>query len=286
MESGAPDRLPCRSDEASRLEPGWKAPWLSRARSTIRRRVGSKGPCPPCAVWVAVSGRAAFTALSSLAAPVGKFDAAIPLLHGTLVQQGRTPNFDFYSFYPPLSLYMNAAAFSLLGRSAVAERLVADVFFIGVLLLTAWFFSSRYRTSGPLVPVAVLLVAASIGALVTMPSWLGLSLALAALLTYLCSQGLEQHRLWVVAGAGVLTGLAILTRINFGGYAAAVIVLDLLLQRVRGLHDGPRADGISLLPHSPRSRLPPPSALPEYPSRSTGRTSASRSRNSSSRLSD
>src|SRR4030095_7858380 len=235
-----------RSDKTDRLEPGWRAPGSTvqvedPAQNRFERAL-------PALCWIAVWGHAAFTALSSLAAPVGKFDAAIPLLHGALVQQGRTPNLDFYSFYPPLSLYLNAAAFSLLGQSVVAPRLVADVFFIGIVLLTAWFFSSRYRTSGPLVPAAVLLVAASIGALVTMPPWQGFSLALAALLTYLCSQGLRQHRLWVVAGAGVLAGLAVLSRINFGGYAAAVIVLDLLLQRVRGLDDGPRADSTSLLP--------------------------------------
>ena len=75
-----------------------------------------------------------------------------------------------------------------------------------------------------------------------MPSWEGFSLSLAALLTYLCSQSVPRHRLWVVAGSGVLTGLAILCRINFGGYAAAVIVLDLLLQRVHVFDDGQGAD--------------------------------------------
>ena len=124
----------------------------------------------PVFLWMAVCGYAAITALSALAAPVDKFDDAIPLLHGTLVQQGRTPNLDFYSFYPPLSLYLNAAAFDLIGRSVIAARLLADLFYLGVLLLVVWFFSSRYRSSGPLIPAAVLLIAASIGELVTMPA--------------------------------------------------------------------------------------------------------------------
>jgi hypothetical protein len=54
---------------------------------------------------------AAVAISSSLATPVGKFDDAIPLLHGMLVQQGHTPNLDFYSFYPPLNLYLNAGEF-------------------------------------------------------------------------------------------------------------------------------------------------------------------------------
>ena len=106
---------------------------------------------------------AAITALSALAAPVGKFDDAIPLLHGMLVQQGRTPNLDFYSFYPPLGLYLNAAAFASSAGPCIAARLLADLFYLGVLLLVVWFFSSRYRSSEPLVPAAVLLIAASIG---------------------------------------------------------------------------------------------------------------------------
>ena len=78
-----------------------------------------------------------------------------------------------------------------------------------------WFFSSRYRSSEPLLPAAVLLIAASIGGPVTMPAWEGFALSLAALLTYLVSHGLGRYRLWVVAGSGVLTGLALLCRINF-----------------------------------------------------------------------
>jgi hypothetical protein len=106
----------------------------------------------PVVMWMAVCGYLAISALTVLAAPVGKFDDAIPLLHGTLVQQGRIPNLDFYSFYPPLGLYLHAAAFDLFGRSVIAARLLADLFYLGVLLLVAWFFSSRYRFSNPLVP--------------------------------------------------------------------------------------------------------------------------------------
>ena len=44
----------------------------------------------PVFLWIAVCGYAAIAALTALAAPVGNFDDAIPLLHGALVQQGRT----------------------------------------------------------------------------------------------------------------------------------------------------------------------------------------------------
>jgi hypothetical protein len=81
-------------------------------------------------LYVVVCGYAVLAIVSSFAAPVDKFDDAIPLLHGMLVQQGYTPNLDFYSFYPPLNLYLNAAAFRLLGRTVIAARVVADIFYV------------------------------------------------------------------------------------------------------------------------------------------------------------
>jgi hypothetical protein len=45
---------------------------------------------------------------------------------------------------------------------------------------------------------------------------------------HLRSQEAERHRLWLVAGSGVLTALALLTRVNFGGYVLVVIAIDFL----------------------------------------------------------
>jgi hypothetical protein len=137
---------------------------------------------------------AAVAISSSLATPVGKFDDAIPLLHAMLVQQGHTPNLDFYSFYPPLNLYLNAAAFKLLGRTVIAARAIADILYVIILMLVTWLFRSRFRSYGPLVPTAVLVVAASIGAAIVLPVWPGFAISLAAVLVYLCSQEVERFR--------------------------------------------------------------------------------------------
>ena len=79
----------------------------------------------------------------ALAAPLGKFDDALPLLHGMLIQRGDVPNVDFYSFYPPLNLYLNAAVFSLFGRTVIASRMLSNAFF------SSWCCS----WSGSIVPV-------------------------------------------------------------------------------------------------------------------------------------
>jgi hypothetical protein len=186
---------------------------------------------------------AAVAISSSLATPVGKFDDAIPLLHGMLVQQGHTPNLDFYSFYPPLNLYLNAAAFKLLGRTVIAARAIADVLYVIVLTLVTWLFRSRFRLYGPLVPAAVLVVAASIGGAIVLPVWPGFAISLVAVLVYLCSEGAERYRIWLVGLSGLLAAFGILSRINFGCYAVMVIGLDFLR---RWWLDGNKADRLRL----------------------------------------
>ena len=178
--------------------------------------------------YVVLCGYVAIAMTCALAAPVGKFDDALILLHGTLTQLGSVPNVDFYSFYPPLNLHLTAAVFSLAGRTVIASRMLGNAFFLIVVLLVVCFYRARFRSWGPLVPVAALAVASSIGNAISLPLWPGFALALSALLMHLRAQEAERHRLWLVAGSGVLTALALLSRINFGGYVLAVIAIDFL----------------------------------------------------------
>ncbi len=178
--------------------------------------------------YVVLCGYVAIAMTCALAAPVGKFDDALPLLHGMLIQRGSVPSVDFYSFYPPLNLYLNAAVFSLSGRTVIASRMLGNAFFLVVVLLVIWFYRARFRSWGPLVPVAALAVASSIGSAISLPFWPGFALSLSALLMHLRSQEAERHRLWLVAGSGLLTALALLSRVNFGGYVLAVIAIDFL----------------------------------------------------------
>jgi 4-amino-4-deoxy-L-arabinose transferase-like glycosyltransferase len=168
--------------------------------------------------------------LSLFGSPVNEFDDAIPLVHGVLVQQGKVPNLNFYSIYPPLGHYISAAAFNLFGRSVISPRIIGGLLYIVVVILTARLFRGQFPGWLPLVPACTLLVAASIGASAGVASWPGSALAFVALLTYLVSQSLPANRLAGTAVAGLLTGAAILYRINFGGYVLIVIGLDILLK--------------------------------------------------------
>jgi len=184
----------------------------------------------PVSLKIALGVYVACVVIACFAAPIGMFDDAIALVDGVLIQQGRTPNLDFYSFYPPLGLYVNAAAFGLFGRSVFAARVIEVVLYLWVLSLAARFFRSRFPYSRPLVPAAVLLVAASIGTTITKPPWPGFAVSMAALLIYLDWLCGERTRIWVVVMSGVLAGFAMLWRVNFGGYVAMVVAIDLLVQ--------------------------------------------------------
>src|SRR5262249_31102227 len=149
---------------------------------------------------------------------VQKFDDMIPLVGGMIVEQGRTPNLDFYSFYPPLGLYFNAAVFHLLARSVLAARLIGTFFYVLVLILAMRFFQLRFPHCRSLHPMALLLLSEGIVACLVLPVWPGFALALSALLVYLCSLHVRHGRLLALAVSGILTALALLYRINFGGY--------------------------------------------------------------------
>ena len=177
-------------------------------------------------------GYTAFAVVSSLAAPSWAFDDAIPLVHGVLVQQGRIPSIDFFSFYPPLGPYVNAALFTLLGRTIVATRLFGGGVFCLVILLATRLFRSHFPHSVPIAMITVLLVAASIAKGIALPLWPGFGLSAVALLAYLSSQTSPNgrpHRWLAVALSGILTGLAVLYRLNFGAYVAAVVAVDLVI---------------------------------------------------------
>jgi hypothetical protein len=184
-------------------------------------------------VGAVLFGYATLAVVCSLAAPTWEFDDAIPLLHGVLVQQGRVPNIDFSSFYPPLGPYVTAALFSLLGRTIVATRILGGAMYVLVILFATRLLRFHFPRSRAMAMIAVLLVAASIGKGIALPSWPGFGLSVVVLLAYLSSQTSQNgrpHRWLANALAGILTGLVLLYRLNFGAYVAAVVAVDLVIE--------------------------------------------------------
>ncbi len=181
-------------------------------------------------LWTAVCTYAALAILAMFGARVGEFDDSLPLVGGMLVHRGLTPLRDFYAVYPPLGLYVNAFAFGLLGRTVVATRVVSAILYLLVLILAARYFRRRFPDAAPLVAASTLLFAVAIGGAASLAAWQGFSLALAGLLIYLAPRDFERSPL-TVAAAGVLTGISLLYRLNFGLYVATAVLIDLGLRR-------------------------------------------------------
>src|SRR5215469_885363 len=127
-------KTPGEDDLQNHREEGW----------TSQRQNWFENALLPRIFRVLLWGYVILAVLSSFAVWVDKFDDAIPLVHGMLIQQGRTPSLDFYSFYPPLGLYANAALFNLLGRTVLAPRVLSAVLFLLLLPLVTKFFRSRF----------------------------------------------------------------------------------------------------------------------------------------------
>ena len=167
--------------------------------------------------------------VSSMAAEIEEFDDALPLVLGSLVQHGAIPTIDFRAFYPPVGPYVTAAAFSLFGRTVIATRILGGGIYLLVLFLLHRLLLRHFQGSAARAMV-VLLAAATLGRAVAIPAWPGFGLAMAALLVYLLSrEGGALARL-TLGLSGALTGLALLYRLNFGGYVALIVAIDLLIE--------------------------------------------------------
>ena len=95
---------------------------------------------------------------------------------------------------------------------------------------TARFFSNEFPHSRRLIPGAVLLVALAVVPNIALQVWPAFAVSWLALMTYLMGwRGPQAGRRWNIALSGLLAGVALLMRVNFGLYVSAVVVGDLVL---------------------------------------------------------
>jgi hypothetical protein len=176
----------------------------------------------------------------SMPAPIQEFDDALPLVLGILVQHGATPTIDFRAFYPPLGPYVTAAGFNLLGRTVIATRLLGGGIYVLVMILLGRLLARRFQPYGPRFSITVLLAAITLGRTITLPAWPGFGLSVVALLFYFLSPEAGAFPGLNLVVSGALTGLALLYRVNFGGYVALVVAADLMIECCRGDRVGNR----------------------------------------------
>ncbi len=69
------------------------------------------------------------------------YDEGLALLGAQNVIEGQVPYRDFWTVYPPGSLYLDAALFKVFGSSALADRLPGSV--IGFFIVVSAFFVTK-----------------------------------------------------------------------------------------------------------------------------------------------
>ena len=191
--------------------------------------------------WVALSLAICAGILVCLAAPVGPYDEAIPLVSARFVEFGYVPGVDFKTFYPPFYYYALAQGFRLLAPSFLIPRILSSLIFVAIVAAAAQLFRAAFyplRRLAPFMALPLAIASASLPypilriPLLGYAAWPGFAVALFSLLMYMSSgYSPRRKRVWL-AIAGVLGGISTLVRFNFGPYVLFVVLADLLVSEL------------------------------------------------------
>lgn len=153
------------------------------------------------------------------------FDEGLVCVGAERVLRGELPYRDFWSFYAPGQFYLVAGVFRLLGVTVLAERLLGIAELAALLLLL---FLLCRRVAGEAFAWSGWLLALTwkLGPPLALGVTTALLLGMASLLCLLLF--LERRGRWLIP-AGLLTGLALLFRQDFGLYFLFAEALTLLL---------------------------------------------------------
>src|ERR1700731_4424653 len=153
---------------------------------------------------------------------------------GVRVMEGQIPNRDFVSLQPPLSFYVAATMFKMLGTSLGALRILGLAIYLLIPLLL---YGIARCFAKPAVAMAAGAPAVVLGLpyfyFVPLAVWQGITSSLVAALLYL--EATLHGRRVLAAPAGIMTAASILLRHDQGVYLfISIVVLSLALKRVKG----------------------------------------------------
>lgn len=163
--------------------------------------------------------------------PTEILSGAIQLLNARLIQEGATIHQDFWSKETPLVFYLNSWAFRFLGQSVIAAKIVGIAIYLLIATVVYYYFQKVKKVKGRnglVIILLTLVVAYSTLFNLLQTKWLAYSISYLAYLIYLLSyqdNNKKSNALLVVSG--IVTGLAILAKINCGAYLFVGIVLSL-----------------------------------------------------------
>ena len=177
-------------------------------------------------LWCLTLGYVVAVLLSGLMQPVGTTDESLPWVSALQIRRHMAPHTDFWSPYPPLTYWLLAGVFSVLGDTAVAGRLLGTVFFLVLLIAVTLLARRNFGARSWQVPYAVLLAVLGAGPIFVYAFGIALAASLCALLSYFI---VFRSRPALTLIPGFILAITLLLRMNFAAYAAAAIILDLAL---------------------------------------------------------
>ena len=143
------------------------------------------------------------------------------LVNGSLINRGAVIHRDFWSKETPLVFYLHSWAFRLLGESVIASKAIGIVIFICTLIGFYYYYRGHRRHS--LITVIFLTFLSGYFLLFNLmqTKWIAYAFSFLAFTIYLISCQIKSNESktdLLLVLSGIMTGLAILAKLNCGGY--------------------------------------------------------------------
>ena len=143
------------------------------------------------------------------------------LVNGSLINQGAVIHRDFWSKETPLVFYLHSWAFQILGESVIASKAIGITIFI-CMLIGFYYYYQEQKLHNYLTIVFLTLLSGYFTLFNLMQTkWIAYAVSFLAFIIYLISSQVKNDRKKadvLLVLAGIMTGLAILAKLNCGSY--------------------------------------------------------------------
>ena len=165
---------------------------------------------------------------------------SIQLINARLIRQGLTIHQDFWSKETPLVFYLNSWAFRILGESVIAAKLVSIIIYLCMVLGFYCYYSSLAHRSRTTIIICTLGSAYLTLFSLIHTKWIAYAFSALAFIVYLTGDRYSAHKSRILLiVSGLLTGCALLSKLNCGAYVFAAVILGLLCSLLLGKANKP-----------------------------------------------
>lgn len=161
--------------------------------------------------------------------PTEILSGSIQLVNASLINQGLTIHQDFWSKETPLVFYLNSWAFQILGESVVAAKLASICIYL-LMVVSFYCYYQKFKSHSRTTIILCTLISSYFTLFCLIHTkWVAYAFSGLAFIIYLisCQYSAKKSNL-ILIGAGIVTGFALLSKLNCGAYIFCAIILGLL----------------------------------------------------------